>query len=99
MFRISSQTLGFSSRDAIRHRCGTAGKHVSDCSSGSSDSASDSSDFEGAIGGATIGDIVQPFSEIQPWRFEPPARSTVSPVRVENPETPRRRCELDSEEW
>lgn len=66
---------------------------------GSSDSASDSSDFEGALGGATIGDIVQPFSEIQPWRFEPPARSTVSPDTVENPEPPRRRCELDSEEW
>ena len=74
-------------------------ENVSDSSTGSSDSASDSSDFEGAIGGATIGDIVKPLSEIQPWRFEPPARSRVSPERVENPEPPQRRCELDSEEW
>ena len=68
-------------------------------STGRSNSASDYSDFKGATRGAAIGDLKQPFSEVHPWCFEPPARSRETPERVENPERRRRHGELDSEEW
>lgn len=71
----------------------------SNSSSESSTSASDSSDFEGAIGADLSGDEIEPFRGIEPWRFEPPGRATETQEREEDIEPPRRRCDIDSEEW
>ena len=71
----------------------------SDSSSESSTSASDFSDFEEPIGGDEPVKEVEPFCGIEPWRFEPPGRAVETQEREEEIEPPRRRCELDSEEW
>ena len=71
----------------------------SESSSESSTSSSDFSDFEETIGGNVPVNEVEPFYSIQPWRFEPPGRAVETQEREENIEPPRRRCELESEEW
>ena len=71
----------------------------SNSSSEPSDSASDSSDFEVMIGDNTAEDLMEPFCGIQPWRFEPPSRTREAQEREEDMEAPRRRCDLESEEW
>ena len=84
----------------IRHRCGTTtDNNMADSNSSSepSDSASDSSDFEVMIGDNTAENLMEPFSGIQPWRFEPPSRTREAQEREENVEAPRRRCDLESE--
>ena len=53
----------------------------SNSSSESSTSASDSSDFEGAIAADLSGDEIEPFRGIEPWRFEPPGRATETQER------------------
>ena len=42
---------------------------------------------------------VEPFCGIQSCRFEPPGRTVETQEREENIEPPRRRYELESEEW
>ena len=45
------------------------------------------------------GEEVEPFMGIQPWRFEPPGRNEETVETEERSELPRRRYDLDSEEW
>ena len=71
----------------------------SNSSSDTSDSVSDSSDFEVMIGVNIAEDLIEPFCGIQPRRFEPPSRSRETQEREENVEPPRHRCDLESEEW
>ena len=71
----------------------------SNSSSDTSDSASDSSDFEVMIGDNIAEDLIEPFCGIQPWRFEPPSRPRETQEREEIVEPPRHRCDLESEEW
>ena len=71
----------------------------SESSGESSTSASDFSDFKEAIGGIVPVNEAEPFCGIQPWRFEPPGRAVETQEREEDFEPPRRRCELESEEW
>ena len=68
-------------------------------SSVTSDSASDSSDFEVMIGDNVAESLIEPFSGIQPWRFEPPAQPRETLEREEIVEPPRHCCDLESEEW
>ena len=71
----------------------------SNSSSEPSDSASDSFDFEVMIGDNTAEHLMEPFCGIQSWRFEPPSRTREAQEREENMEAPRRRCDLESEQW
>ena len=70
--------------------------------SDSSTSSSDYSDIEELLECKAPESRGQPFTGIQPWRFEPPGRShEADEVResTENIEPATRRCDLDSEEW
>ena len=68
-------------------------------SSESLTSGSDTSDFEGVLEEETDENELQPFCGIHPWRFEPPGRTCETRETDENIEPPRRRCDMDSEEW
>ena len=68
-------------------------------SNSSSDSSSDSSDFEVFLEVETSENELEPFSGIHPWRFEPQGRNREANEREERAETPRRRCNLATEDW
>jgi len=68
-------------------------------SNSSSDSSSDSSDFEVSLEAEMSENEIEPFSGIHPWRFEPQGRNREANEREERAEAPRRRCDLDSEDW
>ena len=74
----------------------------SSSSSESSSSSSDFSDFEEAFEGEMPENAIDSFADIQPWRFEPPGRSSEpqeSEESMRDVEPSRRRRDLDSEEW
>ena len=71
----------------------------SSSSSDSSASGSDFANFEQAMEGEGNGEEVEPFMGIQLWRFEPPGRNEETVETEERSELPRRRYDLDSEEW
>ena len=71
----------------------------SDSSSESSTSVSDYSDLEGLTTVELTDEVLEPFTGIQPWCFEPPGRSGELQENEGNIEPPRRRCDRDGEEW
>ena len=74
----------------------------SSSSSESCTSSTDSSDIDELLECEAPESTGQPFTSIQPWRFEPPGRSSEAdevPESVENIEPATRRRDRDSEEW
>ena len=68
----------------------------------SSSSSESSSFFEDEFEGEMPENTIDSFADIQPWRFEPPGRSSEPQESQENMrdvEPSRRRRDLDSEEW
>ena len=83
------------------HVCILCKRNMADSSSSesSSTSGSDYSDFEAAVE-EEINETVEPFSEIKPWRFEPPGRTTENRDLEEDTEPIRpRRRDQESDEW
>ena len=71
----------------------------SSSSESSSTSGSDYSDYEAAVE-EEINETVEPFSEIKPWRFKPPGRTTENRDLEEDTEPIRpRRRDQESDEW
>ena len=74
----------------------------SSSSSESCTSSTDSSDLEELLECEAPESTGQPFTGIQPWRFEPPGGSfeaDEAPESVENIEPATHRCDRVSEEW
>ena len=82
---------------------------MAESSTSSSDSSiassSDTSDGEETLEGECLDNEIVPFVGIQPWRFEPQGRNnsqmqaTSSEENTESAVEPRRRRDMDSEEW